>query len=204
MAGAAAAPVAAPIGTYGAPGQTPPGPGTVPPPPNSRDWAREHAVPRRSGGRRFLRGAFVGTVMLVPLLILGGAAALFFVVADSDSSGFSIEAGDVDVRPLSAAALLNSYQTDLGSITLDLSELDNSMFQDGPFDVKVQADVGDIDVVVPEDLNVIVDAQVDAGEIRIFDQYTDGFDVELNSFDGSRPAVNLEIQADLGSIEVRR
>lgn len=207
MAGAApaASSVGAPsFGTYGDPGQTPPGPGTVPPPPNSRDWAQQHAVPRRSGGRRFLRGAFIGTVILVPLMIIGGAAALFFVVADTDANGFSIDAGDVDVRPLNSADLLNSYETDLGSITLDLTALDDSMFDSGPVDVKVQADLGDIDVIVPEDLSVLVDAQVDAGDIRIFDQQSDGFDAELNVADGGRPSVHLDIQADLGSIEVKR
>jgi len=65
---------------------------------------------------------------------------------------------------------------------------------------------GEVEVIVPDGMDVDVRAQVVGGDIRLFDQRTDGFDVSLDGFrDGGDGVPEMSVTIDLvgGEITVR-
>ena len=143
----------------------------------------------------------------IVLVVLASAAAF----ADGRLRG---GVGDRTWTPHTVADLHTPYRLGAGESTLDLTELDL-----GGTDrqrVEVRQGVGELVVVVPADVTVLVDADVRAGEIRwdVGDAFggqrtQDGTDVSerFTMPQGSAPSsATLVIDAELGlgNLEVRR
>jgi phage shock protein PspC (stress-responsive transcriptional regulator) len=157
-------------------------------------------------------GAVIGrarwlVVWGIVLVVLASAAAF----ADVQLRG---GVGDRSWTPHTVADLHTPYRLGVGEATLDLSELDL-----GTGDrqrVEIRQGVGDLLIVVPADVTVLVDADVRAGEIQrdVDDAFgsqrmSDGTDVSerFTVPEGSAPSsATLVIDAELGlgSLEVRR
>jgi phage shock protein PspC (stress-responsive transcriptional regulator) len=147
-------------------------------------------------------GVLVGTFFgrpgpLIPVgLVL---AALLIVGSLMPNAGM----GDKVVNPLTAAGVEGAYEHGMGVVRLDLTAV-NDVEQLLGSTIRVENGAGDIKVTVPDDLNVAVDAQVDAGEIRVFGRKADGTDVSLvhPPDDPGQPALTLRIRETVGGIEV--
>jgi phage shock protein PspC (stress-responsive transcriptional regulator) len=159
-------------------------------------------------GLGLLVGSFIGrarglVVWGVLLTMLAGAAA---VVGDTSLRG---GVGDRTWRPATVADLRPTYRLGIGEAELDLSRLDVTSAA-GVEHVKVREGIGDLTVIVPEGVVVRVDADVNAGEIRLPDEFepVDGTDLHENVVlpaGSSAGSAQLVIDADLGlgSLEVR-
>jgi phage shock protein PspC (stress-responsive transcriptional regulator) len=122
--------------------------------------------------------------------------------------------GDISVAPTSPAALAPSYTRGAGSIDLDLSRLDTTPAPGtDPLPIRTSVDLGlgEIVVTVPADADLTVRAHVDFGDLVYDTTDQGGTDAQLTVVDdlgadgvrSGRP-IELDLQAGLGSVEVRR
>jgi PGF-CTERM protein len=150
------------------------------------------------------RGLVVWGVLLV---VLASAAA---VTSDIQLRG---GVGDRNWTPRAVDDLHTPYRLGAGDATLDLSELDLAGVDRQRIDIR--QGVGELLIVVPADVTVLVDADVRAGEIRweVGDAFgaqrtTDGTDVSerFTVPEGSAPSsavLVIDAELGLGSLEVR-
>jgi hypothetical protein len=99
-----------------------------------------------------------------------------------------------DVRP--------AYRLGAGDATLDLSRI---AADDVTTEVSVGA--GNLQVFVPADATVEVDAHTGLGDLRVFGRHSNGFDLDREvTARGSElgPHVKVKIRVGVGSVEVVR
>lgn len=156
-------------------------------------------------GAMLVVGAWIGRAggLIFLGIIAALALALSSAVTNTDWSGDR----RIDATPSSAAFVQSSYSVPAGEIHLDLSEVDDLEELDGR-EIDLDANAGEIVVVVPDGLDVQVDADVSVGgEVQVLDRRSDGTDVHITqSIDGGPdvPEIELDIQLLVGSIEVRK
>lgn len=192
--GMAATPQPAPVAQ---PGPAPmPGPAQAPAP-------APVPVARRSRTRRFGLLALIGFGLLALLAVI--AIPIILVVA--------VTTGNIDAdfdeefrfEPLTVEDVPNLINEDSGQLTLDLSALDPAEF-DGrsePLDVRIDQDAGEVIVIIPDGIDVDVDASTGAGDVRVFGRSDDGLFPEV-LVDVADPDIDLTVDLNLGVIDVRR
>ena len=107
--------------------------------------------------------------------------------------------------PTSAAEVEETYDFGGGRFTLDLSDVEDVEALDGR-DVLIDGFGGEVEVIVPDGMDVDVRAQLVAGDVRVFDERRDGFDITVaQSLDGGDDVPDLSIDIDMvaGEILVR-
>ncbi len=149
------------------------------------------------------RGRSRGLVVWGVLLTALASAAAFVPDVDVDGG-----LGERTWRPATVADLRSEYRLGIGDGHLDLTRLD--LTDAGVVRVEVRQGVGDLTVVIPDDVVVRIDADVRAGDLRLPDSPTaDGTDlservvVPQGSSPGSAVLV-VDAELGLGSMEVRR
>jgi PGF-CTERM protein len=151
-------------------------------------------------------GAYVGrarglVVLGVLLTLLVSAAA----VADIPVRG---GAGDRTWRPAAVSDLRATYRLGVGQSELDLTRPDFTSA--GRTRVEVRQGIGDMLVIVPDGVVVRVDADANAGELRLPDREpVHGTDLSERVVlpEGSAPSAAVlvvDAQLGVGSLEVRR
>jgi phage shock protein PspC (stress-responsive transcriptional regulator) len=159
-------------------------------------WAQ-----RREAGKRprVLRTILIAVGAVLALVLVAGA-----VVMSVSGVHVSRGIGDRNYAPASLVGLQRSYKLGVGSLRLDLS---NVQFPSG--DTKVDADVGigDVTVIVPPEISVHVDGTADIGQVQVFDRTADGRHSSLTSTsvvgEGNRLLL-IHAHVGTGKIEVRR
>ena len=154
-----------------------------------------------------LIGAFRGRPGgLIALGLVSSLALLVTSIVGAATAG-TVDNRELLVRPSNPAALADSYRISNGSILVDLSRMRELSELDGR-DLALRLNAGEITVLVPEGLNVNVDADIRyAGEIRVGDVTRDGFDqsvtrtVSTSSKPGT-PTLDLDVDSRVGSISV--
>ena len=153
-------------------------------------------------GAMLLVGAFFGRAGGLILVGLVSAAAL----AASTAAG-EIDTTTVYENPASAVRVADTYEISSGELIVDLTDVRNLQGLDGRT-IRVTADVGRIEVIVPPGLGTDVTADVDGpGNIRLFGDENGGIDIAMNrNHDGGTDAPRISIDADLsvGQIEVHQ
>jgi phage shock protein PspC (stress-responsive transcriptional regulator) len=157
-------------------------------------------------------GAFLGRAR--GLVVLGLVLTLLASAAAFTGVQVRGGVGDRTWRPTTVAELRPVYRLGAGEATLDLSQVDFSSADRTR--VEVRQGVGDLLIVVPPDVIVLVDADVRAGQIRRDSGEGDGFQRAQDGTEVSErftlppssapSAAVLVIDAELGvgSMEVRR
>ena len=139
-------------------------------------------------------GAFRGGArwLIAPALLL--ALPLAAVAAtDLDVRGTW---GERTFRPATVAELAGGYEMGLGSMRVDLRELD---FPAGRTELPLEIGMGEIQVLVPRNLCVTTDADVGAGAVNIGDGEQGGIDLDVTDERRVAPGVaNLHLIADVG------
>jgi predicted membrane protein len=116
--------------------------------------------------------------------------------------------GDRTWRPAAVSDLRTTYRLGIGESELDLTRLD--LASAGRTRVQVRQGVGDLLVIVPDNVVVRVDADVNAGELRLPDRdNVNGTDLSERAMlpEGSAPSAAVlvvDAQLGVGSLEVRR
>jgi hypothetical protein len=154
-----------------------------------------------------LVGAFRGRPGGLIALGLVSSFALLVTSIAGAATGGTVNNRELLVRPSNPAALADSYRISNGSILIDLSRMRELPALDGR-DLSVSLNAGEITVLVPEGLNVDVDADIRyAGEISAGDITREGFDHSVNttvttSSRAGTPTLDLDLDARVGSISV--
>jgi fumarate reductase subunit D len=142
-------------------------------------------------------GALIAILVFAILIPLG-------VFAASTSDPW-MDFEDTTVTPASIAEIDGeTFEHDAGDITYDLSGLD---FTDRQVDMSVRLGTGTLTVDVPQEVTVVLDAEVGAGEIDAFGQQTDGIAVTrdtTDSGDAEGGTLELDLEVGAGQIEVAR
>jgi phage shock protein PspC (stress-responsive transcriptional regulator) len=150
-------------------------------------------------GAGLLVGAWWGRARL---LILLGVLLVPFVLASSlIDMPLRGTVGDSFLVPQTESELENSYEVLAGNLTLVLDQL---RLED---DVHVNASVamGDLDVIVPAGVRVLVDGTAKAGRLDFFGHADKGFDLRKNIAEGKLDAertITLDIEAGIASVDV--
>ena len=136
-----------------------------------------------------------------PLIGLGILLAITLALGSLVPKG---PIGKQTPTPVTAANVEGHYRHGIGEIELDLTAVSDPKALLGRT-VEVETGIGSTTIVVPRDLNVEVRADIDAGEIRVFDRKTDGADTDL-TYPAAQPgaALTLDINQRIGDIEVIR
>lgn len=149
----------------------------------------------------------VGSVYGRPggLILLGAVLALALAATSISEPRFE---GDRDllVRPVRAAQLAPSYDLPAGAVELDLTQVSDLEALDGR-SVSVEANAGEILVVVPDGLAVDFSGDIDyGGAIDAPFATRAGWDFGLDGRLGERnePTVTITTSLDFGHIELRQ
>lgn len=116
---------------------------------------------------------------------------------------------DMTWAPRSVGEIRPEYRTTVGDATLDLSAVDFTGAAPPP-PVRVNAEVGDVKVILPKDLDVTVEVGPGAGDAMILGQETEGpqhdrAPVTDDGDDGpGGPRLTLDVQSGVGNVEVTR
>jgi phage shock protein PspC (stress-responsive transcriptional regulator) len=114
-------------------------------------------------------------VLRAVLIVLGALIALMLVSAAIVASVFSVHLrngiGDRVYHPASYAGVEHKYRLGIGSMKLDLG---NVRFPKGETHVDARIGIGDLRIVVPDDVTVHAIGDAEVGKVSVFDQTDDG------------------------------
>jgi predicted membrane protein len=135
-------------------------------------------------------------VLIGILVALAGIPALFV-----DSDLWDEGVGDAVERPERSADLV-PFEHGIGKLTVDLTE--PGLDLDGET-VEARLGIGDLEVIVPGDTDVDLDAHVGAGNIDAFGDEENGFDVDLSGITGTSGTQELvlDLEVGIGNLRVR-
>jgi predicted membrane protein len=106
--------------------------------------------------------------------------------------------------PLEANDLQRDYDLSIGDLRLDLS---NTAFAAGDTEVDANVGIGELRVIVPDNVAVDVDASASAGEVTVFGRRESGVDADLSSSAaafGSDRMLRIDAHVGLGDVIVER
>jgi len=171
-------------------------PGPAPAPPSA-------PVQPRSRRRRVAVFAIVGSAVLGLFAIVAIPIAFLFAFSSADIEFRSAER--IEFRPVSVGDIPSTVIEDSGSILLDLSALEAADFEavDTPIRVRLDLDLGSIEVVLPADLMASIDAEVRVGSVWVFGSESGGFGSSQTIVEAD-PHLELVLDVDLGDIDVVR
>lgn len=137
-------------------------------------------------------------------LILLGLVTALVLTASTVADRWDGE--QIRETPLRASQVETHYEAGVGEVVLDLTEVEDLEALDGR-DIRVDADMGRIEVIVPRDLTVDVDARMEAGgEISLFGE-RDGRSWDYSTSTLRRgptgaPEIDLDLDLSFGEIRV--
>ncbi len=140
----------------------------------------------------------------VGLIVFGTLVGLVtLVTAAAPFEGFQGAVGDRTIVISSVDEIQPDYNLSFGTLTIDLSEIDDL----GPATpLTASVGMGELVVLVPEDVEIAVDASVGAGQIEILGRVVDGVDIDDTyqspGYSKSSESISLELQAFTGRVEV--
>ena len=142
------------------------------------------------------------------LIALGIVLSLATITAASEPwrGGGENGIGDQTYRETDADFVQPVYHCGVGDCTLDLSDVDDL---GDPITTRIDAGVGDVEVILPRSADVRVTLDSGVGEVQMFDQdeRNGGFFPGVGSrswTDDGEAEINLTINAGIGDVEVSR
>ena len=153
-------------------------------------------------GGALIVGAWRGRARwLIPVGLLLSVALATASVVDVPIRGGS---GDLSYHPLTLADIRSPYRLAAGELFLNLGDLD---LQGDTLTVVASVAAGRLQVVVPADVALDVDAHVGVGALDILGRETDGLDIDRAVVQTGREGAGrliLRAEAGMGEVEVRR
>jgi len=112
--------------------------------------------------------------------------------------------GSRTYSPVETGDLNSDYDLSIGDLELDLS---NAALAAGDTEVDANVGIGELRVIVPDDVAVDVDASASAGEVTIFGRSESGVDADLSrsiGVLGSDRTLRIDAHVGLGDVVVER
>ena len=152
-----------------------------------------------AAGAAVVAGAFVKPIRwLVPPALALALAAGVVAAADIDLDG---GVGEREYRPTSTADLRDRYELGMGELVVDLRDTD---LPAGDVPLEVDVGIGEVRLIVPEDVCVATSADVGIGNVRMFGRDNGGVDVDFQETPDAAPDVTrVVLDAEVGLGEVR-
>jgi phage shock protein PspC (stress-responsive transcriptional regulator)/predicted membrane protein len=157
------------------------------------------AVAAVTGAGRASKG---GLIALGGVLALAAAAASTVHIDTSRHAGI----GDRTFRPVTAEQVQPRYDGGVGDLTVDLGGIDLAG-RTTPVVTRIDAGIGDVDVLLPPDADVQVSVDSGIGDVHVFgEDNTNGYFAGNGkpwSGDG-KPDVEITVHAGVGDVELSR
>jgi phage shock protein PspC (stress-responsive transcriptional regulator) len=154
-------------------------------------------------GLALIGTAFVGGArwLIVPAL------ALVLPLGIVSAAGLKLDGGvgDRDYRPATVSQLHDDYKLGIGSLIVDLRDVD--LPADQTTNLNVDVGLGEAVVYVPSDACVTSDVQIGVGGSDVLDRGGTGVDVNYvddASAPAGRPTVHVDANVGMGAVEVVR
>ncbi|GGM17493.1 PspC domain-containing protein [Dactylosporangium sucinum] len=169
------------------------------------------AVPLAIVALGLVTGAWLGRARV--LILLGALLSIALAISTASTSGPHVprSVADINLRPTEVSQLDDSYVTDLGNIRADLSALDftTTATTGQPVDLSLRVKYGNLQVILPPNVDVTVDVRVSGGDCKVFGQDCGGFNqtkefanAGLDGAGGGK--LHLDLSLDYGNLEVTR
>jgi phage shock protein PspC (stress-responsive transcriptional regulator) len=172
-------------------------------------WITRHGTANGSAGdasalaaedsrrlRRVFKGVALAFGTLVALVLVTAAifAAVFHVHLGSGVGDRSyVVAGPQELR--------SNYKLGIGNMTVDLRDV---RFSRGETRVATRVDVGDLRVVVPDDVALRVDADAQLGQVQLLGDTADGRNVDQHVVQAGKRVLVLKAHVGVGRVRVAR
>jgi phage shock protein PspC (stress-responsive transcriptional regulator) len=140
-----------------------------------------------------------GGLFVVGLLLAGTAVVVSTV--DIQVEG---PVGDKVARPVLVSDVEPTYDVAAGELRLDLRDVD---FPPGTTNIEANVGVGELNVQVPDDVDVRVDATGGLAELHVLGRTAEGWDRDLNVTEnavGSSSELHLDVHVGIGDLNVDR
>jgi phage shock protein PspC (stress-responsive transcriptional regulator) len=154
-------------------------------------------------GLALIGTAFVGGArwLIVPAL------ALVLPLGIVSAAGIDLNGGvgDRDYRPATTAQLRDHYELGIGSLIVDLRDVD--LPKDATTNLTVDVGLGEAVLYVPSDTCVSSNVQVGVGGSDVLDRDNDGVDVDYaddSPAPAGRPKLHIDADVGVGVVEVVR
>lgn len=148
-------------------------------------------------------GAFFGGIRA--LAALGALLAAILLAVATVDVPLHGPIGDRTVQPTNVRDLHDRYRQAIGSLELDLRNIE---LPAGKTSVTASVGIGQLTVRVPERVRVEVDADVTAGEARLFGSAEDGWNVDHaavgSAASADAPTLVVHTDVGFGQVEVTR
>jgi hypothetical protein len=134
------------------------------------------------------------------LIVLGILLALAGAAVATVDVGLSGGIGEDKEHPRTVADLDDRYELGIGSLKIDLTDLE----VDGPAELDAQVGIGELVVAVPPGVTVVVDAHTGAGDIQALGEEESGFDADMDeTFERGSDTLTLKLEVGMGAIKVQ-
>jgi phage shock protein PspC (stress-responsive transcriptional regulator) len=147
-----------------------------------------------AAGAAIVAGAFLKPVrwLILPALALALSAGMV------SAAGIDLDGGvgDREYRPASVVDLRDRYELGMGELVVDLRDTD---LPAGDTPLEIDLGVGSAQLIVPDDVCVATTADIGAGYAGVFQQDSDGIDVDFDDQRDAAPSTSrLVVNADIG------
>ncbi len=150
----------------------------------------------RSGSRagRILRFFVAITVLTVAALATAVVTAFLWFDVSLDHG-----VGDRVYSPATVTEVQPSYHLGIGNLKLDLSHIAQPVT---PLHVRARVDIGELRIVVPQNVSIAVNGHAKAGDITVLNQDANGRNASLHTGDSATLTIDARVGA--GAIDVVR
>ncbi|HUG88131.1 MAG TPA: LiaF domain-containing protein [Actinomycetota bacterium] len=107
--------------------------------------------------------------------------------------------GERTFRPASTADLRQEYRMAIGRLTVDLTSIEGTTISD----VEISLGIGQVVVILPDEVSVRVEGDAGAGQVKILGSEQNGLGVE-HSITENDAVFEVRVAVGLGQVEVRR
>jgi len=136
------------------------------------------------------------------LVVVGLVLAMLAVAVSAVDVRLDGPIGTRAYSPSQASDLKRGYDSSIGGLTLDLS---NAALAAGDTNVDANVGIGELRVIVPEDVGLEVDASASAGKVTVFGRNESGVDADLSESipaRGSGRTLRIDAHVGLGDVVV--
>jgi phage shock protein PspC (stress-responsive transcriptional regulator) len=138
------------------------------------------------------------------LVVVGVVLAALAVTVSAVDVRLDGPIGDRTFRPFDAASVQRTYDVSIGSLTVDLTNAGLS----GDRELDANVGIGELRVIVPNDVAVDVDASASAGDVVVFGVQDDGANAKVSGrsvgTSGASDRVHIDAHVGLGQVVVER
>jgi phage shock protein PspC (stress-responsive transcriptional regulator) len=146
--------------------------------------------------RRFVKGVAIGFGTLVALLLVGAA-----IVAATFNVHLGNGVGDRSYVVAGTGDLRSAYKLGIGDMTVDLR---NVRFTSGKTNVSARVDIGNLRVIVPENVALRVRGNAQLGEVEILGKTADGRNAKAAIDQSGDRVLVLDTHVGVGQVRVTR